>query len=61
MKEYIDAVKAGDLVEAKKQFLAIMESKTDAIKQEIRVQLAEDIRIDGEEDKENDPDNKETE
>ncbi|QDH49016.1 prohead core protein [Pantoea phage Phynn] len=52
MKEYIDAVKSGDLVEARKQFASIMEGRKDALRQELRVQLAESVRIEGETDPE---------
>jgi len=52
MNEYIEAVKRGDLVEAKKQFTSIMEERKEVIRQELRVELAESVRGEGEEDKE---------
>ncbi|UIW12338.1 MAG: prohead core protein [Enterobacter phage ENC20] len=56
MKEFIEAIKSGDLVEAKKQFYSIMEDRTEALRQEMRVQLAEAVRIEGETDDEDDSD-----
>lgn len=54
MNEYIEAVKRGDLVEAKKQFSSIMEERKEVIRQELRVELAESVRGEGEVDKEPD-------
>lgn len=54
MNEYIEAVKSGDLVEAKKQFSSIMEERKEVIRQELRVEIAESVRGEGEEDKESD-------
>lgn len=48
MKEFIEAIKSGDLVEAKKQFYSIMEDRTEALRQEMRVEIAEAVRIEGE-------------
>ncbi|UJB55342.1 prohead core protein [Enterobacter phage vB_EcRAM-01] len=56
MKEFIEAIKSGDLVEAKKQFYSIMEDRTEALRQEMRVQLAEAVRIEGETDDEDEDD-----
>lgn len=57
MKEFIEAIKSGDLVEAKKQFYSIMEDRTEALRQEMRVELAEAVRIEGEtDDDDNDDD-----
>lgn len=56
MKEFIEAIKSGDLVEAKKQFYSIMEDRTEALRQEMRVQLAEAVRIEGETDDDDDSD-----
>lgn len=57
MKEFIEAIKSGDLVEAKKQFYFIMEDRTEALRQEMRVELAEAVRIEGEtDDDDNDDD-----
>lgn len=56
MNEYIEAVKRGDLVEAKKQFTSIMEERKEVIRQELRVEIAESVRGEGEEDKEPDED-----
>lgn len=50
MKEFIEAIKSGDLVEAKKQFYSIMEDRTEALRQEMRVEIAEAVRIEGETD-----------
>jgi len=50
MKEFIEAIKSGDLVEAKKQFYSIMEDRTEALRKEMRVELAEAVRIEGETD-----------
>lgn len=61
MKEFIEAIKSGDLVEAKKQFYSIMEDRTEALRQEMRVELAEAVRIEGEtdeDDSEDDEDDK---
>lgn len=61
MKEFIEAIKSGDLVEAKKQFYSIMEDRTEALRQEMRVELAEAVRIEGEtdeDDSEDDDDDK---
>ncbi|URP85685.1 prohead core protein [Enterobacter phage EC-W2] len=58
MKEFIEAIKSGDLVEAKKQFYSIMEDRTEALRQEMRVQLAEAVRIEGETDDDDDEDDK---
>jgi hypothetical protein len=57
MKEFIEAIKSGDLVEAKKQFYSIMEDRTEALRQEMRVEIAEAVRIEGETD-EDDGDDK---
>lgn len=54
MNEYIEAVKSGDLVEAKKQFSSIMEERKEVIRQELRVEIAESVRGEGEVDKESD-------
>lgn len=54
MKEFIEAVKSGDLVEAKKQFYSIMEDRTEALRQEMRVEIAEAVRIEGETDADED-------
>lgn len=54
MKEFIEAVKSGDLVEAKKQFYSIMEDRTEALRQEMRVEIAEAVRIEGETDTDED-------
>ena len=56
-EEFIEAIKSGDLVEAKKQFYSIMEDRTEALRQEMRVELAEAVRIEGEtDDDDNDDD-----
>ncbi|UQJ95493.1 prohead core protein [Klebsiella phage CPRSB] len=55
MKEFIEAIKSGNLVEAKKTFYSIMEEdRKEALRHELRVELAEAVRIEGEEDKEKD-------
>ncbi|UJP30633.1 prohead core protein [Klebsiella phage Kpn35c1] len=51
MKEFIEAIKSGNLVEAKKTFYSIMEDRTEALRHELRVELAEAVRIEGEEEK----------
>lgn len=56
MKEFIEAIKSGDLVEAKKQFYSIMEDRTEALRQEMRVELAEAVRIEGETDEDDSDD-----
>lgn len=50
MKDYIEAIKGGNLVEAKKQFGIIMEGRKEVLRQEMRVQIAEAVRAEGEED-----------
>lgn len=52
MKEFIDAIKAGDLVGMKKQFISIMENRQEALRQELRVEIAEAVRCEGETDEE---------
>lgn len=54
MKEFIEAIKSGNLVEAKKTFYSIMEDRKEALRHELCVELAEAVRIEGEEDKEKD-------
>lgn len=57
MKEFIEAIKTGNLVDIKKHFISIMEERQEALRQELRVKLAEEIRVDGEtEDDEDDKD-----
>jgi len=56
MKEFIDAIKDGDLVGMKKQFISIMENRTEALRQELRVQIAEEVRVEGETDDEDEKD-----
>lgn len=56
MKEYIEAIKGGNLVEAKKQFGIVMEGRKEILRQEMRVQIAEAIRAEGEEDNDDDED-----
>lgn len=58
MKEFIEAIKSGDLVEAKKQFYSIMEDRTEALRQEMRVEIAEAVRIEGETDDDDGDDDK---
>ncbi|AIK68153.1 prohead [Citrobacter phage IME-CF2] len=58
MKEFIEAIKSGDLVEAKKQFYSIMEDRTEALRQEMRVEIAEAVRIEGETDEDDGDDDK---
>ncbi|ADJ55514.1 prohead core protein [Escherichia phage Lw1] len=58
MKEFIEAIKSGDLVEAKKQFYSIMEDRTEALRQEMRVEIAEAVRIEGETDEDDSDDDK---
>lgn len=62
MKEFIEAIKSGNLVDIKKHFISIMEERQEALRQELRVKLAEEIRVDGEteddEDDDKDPDDK---
>lgn len=58
MKEFIEAVKSGNLVEAKKQFYSIMEDRTEALRQEMRVEIAEAVRIEGETDEDDGDDDK---
>ena len=58
MKEFIEAIKRGDLVEAKKQFYSIMEDRTEALRQEMRVEIAEAVRIEGETDEDDGDDDK---
>lgn len=62
MKEFIEAIKTGNLVDIKKHFISIMEERQEALRQELRVKLAEEIRVDGEteddEDDDKDPDDK---
>ncbi|UQJ95008.1 prohead core protein [Klebsiella phage CPRSA] len=45
MKEFIEAIKSGNLVEAKKTFYSIMEDRKEALRHELRVELAEAVRI----------------
>lgn len=52
MKDYIEAIKGGNLVEAKKHFGIIMEGRKEVLRQEMRVQIAEAVRAEGEEDEE---------
>ena len=52
MKEFIEAIKSGNLVDIKKHFISIMEERQEALKQELRVKLAEEIRVEGETDDE---------
>lgn len=54
MKEFIEAINSGDLVGVKKHFASIMEDRTESLRQELRVQIAEEIRIEGETDDEDD-------
>lgn len=56
MKQYIDAITSGNLVEAKKQFGIIMEGRKEVLRQELRVELAEAVRVDGEKDDEDEDD-----
>lgn len=58
MKEFIEAIKSGDLVEAKKQFYSIMEDRTEALRQEMCVEIAEAVRIEGETDDDDGDDDK---
>ena len=57
MNDFIEAIKSGNMVECKKAFNAIMESRVKGIREDIRVQLAENIRGEGE----NDPSQEEEE
>lgn len=50
MEKYIEAIKSGNLVEAKKHFGVIMEGRKETLRQELRVQIAEAVRAEGEED-----------
>lgn len=52
MNEYIEAIKSGNLVEARKKFNVIMEERKEALRQELRVQIAEEVRGEGETDPE---------
>lgn len=56
MKEFIEAIKSGNLVDIKKHFISIMEERQEALKQELRVKLAEEIRVEGETDDEDEDD-----
>lgn len=56
MKEFIEAIKSGNLVEVKKQFNTIMENRTESLRKDLRVQIAEEVKIDGEESDEDDDD-----
>ena len=54
MKEFIEAIKTGNLVEVKKQFNTIMENRTESLRKDLRVQIAEEVKIDGEETEDDD-------
>lgn len=49
MSAFIEAIKGGDLISAKKAFIAEMAPRTTALIEELRLEIARSILIEGEE------------